>query len=220
VSILSNTRREKFAQILASGKSATEAHREAGFKPNRQNASRLAKLPEVRARIAELQRIAAGATEVSIASLIAELEEGRRLAREKGQAAAMVSATIGKARILGVLDEAPRQTVNVMRGIDAPPRETFAEWCERHQQPIPSSMAASDRARPVNEAGEIVNAKGETREQWLARRERELAIDPSMKVAAEKAENLYLKDKIAEVKAQAGPEFPSDEPERKIRRLS
>ncbi len=40
---LRNARREKFAQMLASGKRVTDAHKLAGFKRNDGNASALAK---------------------------------------------------------------------------------------------------------------------------------------------------------------------------------
>ena len=52
---LQNARHETFAQNLAKGMSASKAYREAGYKPNDQNAARLTRNDEVRDRIAELQ---------------------------------------------------------------------------------------------------------------------------------------------------------------------
>lgn len=51
---LSNPRHERFAQELASGKSASEAYTLAGFKPSRPNASRLQHDDNISQRITEL----------------------------------------------------------------------------------------------------------------------------------------------------------------------
>lgn len=61
MAILNNPRHERFAQGLAAGKSADEAYQEAGFKPDRGHASRLAAKGNIQARVAELLgRAAAG----------------------------------------------------------------------------------------------------------------------------------------------------------------
>ena len=52
--ILKNSRRERFAQALASGKTATQAYAEAGYAKDRRNASRLTTNDHIRARVAEL----------------------------------------------------------------------------------------------------------------------------------------------------------------------
>lgn len=51
---LSNTRRERFAQALALGQTQAEAYEHAGYKPNRHNASTLAKTKPVQNRVAEV----------------------------------------------------------------------------------------------------------------------------------------------------------------------
>jgi phage terminase small subunit len=62
---IKNGRQEKFAQLVASGKSATEAYLEAGYKPKKKDdttrgcASQVRSNTIVAARIAELQQIAA-----------------------------------------------------------------------------------------------------------------------------------------------------------------
>ena len=101
--ILENERHELFAQKLAEGKSATEAYQLAGFKPSRKNASRLRANEGVSARVAELQCNAARASEVSIQSILVELNDAIDVARTKGQAQAMVSASSMKAKISGLL---------------------------------------------------------------------------------------------------------------------
>ena len=57
--ILKNARRELYAQCLASGKTATQAYAEAGYAKDRRNASRLTSNDDIRARVAELQALAA-----------------------------------------------------------------------------------------------------------------------------------------------------------------
>lgn len=101
--ILSNPRHEKFAQELATGKSATEAYINAGFRASRQNAGRLKTKDDIVTRVAELQGNAARSTEVSIQSLIRELDDAINVAKEKGQAQAMVSAAGLKAKLTGLM---------------------------------------------------------------------------------------------------------------------
>jgi phage terminase small subunit len=52
---LSNHRHEKFAQAFAQGKNATEAHQEAGYKPNRSTPCQLKQDPRISTRVTELQ---------------------------------------------------------------------------------------------------------------------------------------------------------------------
>jgi phage terminase small subunit len=65
VPILDNPRHERFAQGLAAGKSSDEAYQEAGFKPDRGHASRLAAKGNVQARVDELLDRAAASVQVS-----------------------------------------------------------------------------------------------------------------------------------------------------------
>ena len=59
----------------------------------------------VAARVAEIQYGGAARAEVTIASVLGELEEARTFAKEKNNPSAMVSATMGKARILGLISD-------------------------------------------------------------------------------------------------------------------
>jgi hypothetical protein len=111
VPILENERHELFAQQLAQGKSASEAYVNAGFQASRQNAGRLRTRDDVKARVAELQANAARSAEVSIQSLIRELDDAIDVARTKGQAQAMVSAAGMKAKLSGLMVE--RQQIEV-----------------------------------------------------------------------------------------------------------
>lgn len=103
--ILQNQRHEKFAQELATGKSATEAYCLAGVKPSRQNAARLRTKDDVNARVFELQQAAAKSVEISLESVCRELDEAIAVARAKGQAAPLVNAASLRARLGGLLVE-------------------------------------------------------------------------------------------------------------------
>ena len=101
--VLKNTRHERFAQNLAKGMSATEAYETAGYKANGPNAGRMTKNDEIVKRIAELQNRAAEKTGYTIVKATAELEEARQLATTEKNPAAMVSASMGKAKVNGLL---------------------------------------------------------------------------------------------------------------------
>lgn len=71
--VLKNAKHERFAQALAAGKTQIDAHKDAGFKPHRGNASGLAQDKNIAARVAELLEtratIEAKATEQAIEKL-------------------------------------------------------------------------------------------------------------------------------------------------------
>jgi phage terminase small subunit len=98
---LKNPRYERFAQLLASGKTATGAHEEAGFKRSRHNASHLAAKPEIGARVQQITTVAAERAVVTVESLIAEAEEARAAAMADGQYAAAVAAIKEKGVLSG-----------------------------------------------------------------------------------------------------------------------
>ncbi len=100
---LRNPRHERFVQGLFEGKSADEAYREAGYQPNRHNASRLKTKEHILARLRELQEQAAMASEITVESICNELDEAIGVARAKGQASAMVSASALRAKLGGLL---------------------------------------------------------------------------------------------------------------------
>lgn len=108
--ILSNPRHEAFAQALAKGKSAAEAYVLAGYKPNDGNAIRLKGNERVAARLAELQGKAAERAVLTAEDIAKQLDEDRTFARENGAAAAAVSATMGKAKVLGLIVDRSEHT--------------------------------------------------------------------------------------------------------------
>ena len=102
---LSNARHERFAQALFEGKSATDAHVEAGYKPCRKNAHRLTTKDDIRARLTELQLEAQKSAEVSVASLLAELEDARRRGLALNQIGSVVKSIEAKAKVSGLLTQ-------------------------------------------------------------------------------------------------------------------
>jgi len=103
--VLSNRRHELFAQAMAKGESASAAYVSAGFKANDGNAIRLKGNERVQARIAELQERAAVKVEMTAADIVRMLVEDRQLARDCEQSGSAVSATLGMAKVLGLLKE-------------------------------------------------------------------------------------------------------------------
>ena len=105
--VLSNAKHELFCQHLALGKTASEAYEMAGYKPSRSNASVLRAKQNVSDRLSEIlqqsERKIVQDIEYTRDSILAELEDARAFAFEKGNPSAAVSASIGKARVLGLI---------------------------------------------------------------------------------------------------------------------
>lgn len=106
--VLKNARHELFVQALAKGKTAEKAYVEAGYKANRHNAAALAREKHILTRLQELQAKAAEKAVVTIQSLTDELEEARGIAIADRQSSAAVAATLGKAKLHGLLIEKKR----------------------------------------------------------------------------------------------------------------
>jgi hypothetical protein len=113
--VLTNSRRELFANLLAQGFAAVAAYEKAGYKRHDGNACTLAKHPEVEARLEEIRgnmvaektgipfgtnAIAARAN-VSAESLIDEAEAARVQAMANGRESAAVAAIKEKAILSG-----------------------------------------------------------------------------------------------------------------------
>lgn len=100
---LTNDKHERFCQAILKGETLAQAYVSAGYKPNEKNAARLKKNEGVAARIAELQEKAADVAVLTAADIARQLDEDRDFAKSMGSAAACVSATMGKAKVLGLL---------------------------------------------------------------------------------------------------------------------
>jgi hypothetical protein len=119
MSPLRNPRHEKFAQLvwLADGKNYRRglAYQAAGYRARLDDKSkscaadacacRLFKNVQIQGRIREIAATAAKRNEVTEDSLITELEQARIAALEAQQASAAVAATMGKAKVCGLLVE-------------------------------------------------------------------------------------------------------------------
>lgn len=113
---LKNTRHERFAQELAKGKSQTEAYTDAGYKGDVTAASRLSRNVKVQERVAELKERGAIRAEITLQTILDELEQARiaALGAETPQSSAAVSASLGKAKLMGfVVDKAMTATTTV-----------------------------------------------------------------------------------------------------------
>lgn len=101
-------KQEAFCQRYLESGNASEAYRQCysaeKAKPETINrsAKELLDNPKIAARLTELRGAAQAAHGVTVASLIAELEEARQVGRERGQASAMAAATMGKAKLAGL----------------------------------------------------------------------------------------------------------------------
>ena len=104
-------KQEAFAHAYVETGNASEAYRRAydagGMKPEtvKKRASELLGRGDVAGTVAKLRGDVQQAHGVTVSALIAELEEARQVARGKEHAAAMVQATIGKAKLAGLLDK-------------------------------------------------------------------------------------------------------------------
>ena len=108
---LQNPRHERFAQELATGKSADAAYVVAGYRSNRSNAARLSANKDIQKRVAEIQSLGAELAAITIETLIAEAEAARSKAMgEKGGAAAAIAAVTTKAKLAGLWREKVAQT--------------------------------------------------------------------------------------------------------------
>jgi hypothetical protein len=101
--VLKNARHERFAQLLASGKTAKDAYALAGYKPSESNGAWLARKEEISSRVAEINQealarerkvatVAAERAAVTRQSLIEKAEALYAQAKESGQTAAAVAA--------------------------------------------------------------------------------------------------------------------------------
>lgn len=101
-------KQEKFCQAYVEAGNASEAYRLAydadSMKPASVNRSAFDLLnnPKITSRVEALRQAHAARHEITIDSLLTELEAARQLGRETGQASAMVGATMAKAKLLGL----------------------------------------------------------------------------------------------------------------------
>ena len=112
-------KQEKFCQVYIETGNASEAYRQAynteKMKPESVNSKgyQLLQQVQITARLDELRAEHKKRHEITVDTLVAELEEARKLAFETEKAAAAVQATMGKAKLLGLVVE--KQETNVVQ---------------------------------------------------------------------------------------------------------
>ena len=127
--VLDNPRWELFAQELAKGKTGDESYVLAGYRQNKDNASRLKANESILARIKEIQARGALRAEVTVASVLNELEEARQLAMSISQPAAATAAAMGKAKVKGLIVE--RKEVGAPGDFDRMSDDELRNWIAR-----------------------------------------------------------------------------------------
>ncbi|WP_065238902.1 terminase small subunit [Gallibacterium genomosp. 3] len=100
-------KQEKFCQLYIELSNASEAYRKVYNVENMKSSTVNRKASElldngmITARINELRANHKQRHNITIDNLLGELEEARTIAKEKGNANAMINATMGKAKMLG-----------------------------------------------------------------------------------------------------------------------
>ncbi|HHA2945750.1 terminase small subunit [Stenotrophomonas maltophilia] len=100
-------KQQRFVQEYLQDHNGARAAIRAGYSEStaRQQGSRLLTDPRVLAAVRAGQKKVAKKAEVTVDSLMAELEQARKLALEEKQASAAVTATMGKGKLAGLLVE-------------------------------------------------------------------------------------------------------------------
>ena len=104
---LVNARHERFAQLIAQGKSRGQSYVDCGYSCRSHNsrdaaAFRLFRSDKIRRRIAELQKHAVENTEITIVGLIREAADIQLAAQRAGNLSAAIAALTAKAKIAGL----------------------------------------------------------------------------------------------------------------------
>lgn len=100
-------KQQRFVQEYLKDQNGTKAAIRTGYseKTAKQQGSRLLTDPRVQAAVKAGQQKVAKKAEVTVDSLMAELEQARKLALKEKQASAAVTATMGKGKLAGLLVE-------------------------------------------------------------------------------------------------------------------
>lgn len=139
---LPNPRWERFAQELATGRTADEAYQSAGYRADRKNAHRLTTKDGIRERVTELKRRAALRAEVTTALLLDEAERARLLAMKLGQPSAAVVAIKEKGILSGLrIEKLERKTVTVPRRLSDAELEAIVAGAS----PVPAGASSGSR---------------------------------------------------------------------------
>lgn len=161
---LRNPRHERFARYVMKYGVALHAFVKAGYRSNkpaslRSAASRLLASVNVQARIQELQAMALKRHEITVDTLLGDLEADRGLAHREGQGSAAVQATMAKARLLGLIVdrketgkpgefENMQTTADVLQAVRVEFGDAVADALAREfEQAAPSAEQVGQRVR-------------------------------------------------------------------------
>ena len=117
-------KQEKFCHVYIETSNATEAYRQAynceNMKPESINrtAKKMMDNVKIASRIAELQSEHKERHNVTVDSIIDELQESRKMAIELQNPSAATQATMGKAKVTGLLEDKIHITGTKLRIID------------------------------------------------------------------------------------------------------
>ena len=147
MSALKNPKHELFAQGIAAGMTERAAYETAGYKPDDANANKLTRNNQIIARVREFQEMTQARHEETTDSVIAEFNENRLLSIFKEQMAAANAATLGKAKVLGLLVDKFKDVTD----LDDMDADQLRAERERNDEEIATLRAAIDG---VGESGE------------------------------------------------------------------
>lgn len=111
---LHNPRHERFARAWIKLGVASEAYRKAGYKADKPgsvwtSAWRMLRHEQVQRRIRELKKQMATRNRITVDSLVEELDEARVAAMALSQPSAAISASMSKARLVGLIVDRKEQ---------------------------------------------------------------------------------------------------------------
>lgn len=141
--VLDNPRHERFAQYLLKGKSAAEAYVMAGYRDNRHNAAALGREEHIKTRLQELQSAVANRAETTAADIARQLDEDRELAREVKVPSAAVSASMGKAKLFGLIKERHEHT----GAGGGPIKHDMSVYSDEHLSQLATILGTASNAR-------------------------------------------------------------------------
>jgi hypothetical protein len=98
-------RQRQFARFVHIGLPQVQAYELSGYKRDRGNACRLTANDSVKTYLQNLEREAMTDHKVTVESIIKELEAARQVAERNNHGGAMVQASMGKAKIAGLLTD-------------------------------------------------------------------------------------------------------------------
>lgn len=119
-------KQENFCQGVAKGLTYSDAYRQAynaskmKMETINRKAVELMSNGKVAARVEELKRRALQRYDLTVDDIVKELEDARKIARELGQSSAMVSASMGKAKLFGMIVDKKARTDSEGNDLDVP----------------------------------------------------------------------------------------------------